>query len=187
MTGNGCTTPVENPDCPDGNMTGNGCIQQNNILPVANAGEDQFVESNTTIYLDAGKSYDADGNLTSYFWEQIQGDYITIFDSDTSRPSLISPITRIPLELKFQVTVTDDEDGTNSDSVTVLVNTSSIEPEPIENISITLDPVRCTLPYNQSYFFTGTVDGMENPSGLYVEIKDEDGDLKKEVPYHLTI
>ena len=36
--------------------------------PVANAGLDQTVERNTTVYLDAGGSYDTDGAVTSHRW-----------------------------------------------------------------------------------------------------------------------
>ena len=43
------------------------------IPPVADAGEDQTVEPDTTVTLDASGSTDADGDIQSYSWTQTGG------------------------------------------------------------------------------------------------------------------
>jgi hypothetical protein len=48
-----------------------------NIVPGANAGADQSVNSPTTITL-SGSGTDSDGNITSYAWTQIAGVAVTL-------------------------------------------------------------------------------------------------------------
>ena len=70
MTGAECNPP--NPCA--GNMTGAECKRpEENISPFANAGEDQVVDEDSVVTLDASDSYDADGNISSYSWIQNSG------------------------------------------------------------------------------------------------------------------
>jgi hypothetical protein len=57
---------------------------KNNILPIADAGEDKVVLTNVSATLDGTKSYDPDGSISSYQWLQAQGEpFITLVDTDT--------------------------------------------------------------------------------------------------------
>ena len=67
-------------------------IGKKNMLPVANAGTDRVVKGNVSVILDGSKSFDPDGNISSYHWLQVNGEpFVTIADVDTPKPSFVSP------------------------------------------------------------------------------------------------
>ena len=77
-----------------------------NQLPVANAGQDQFVFTNVLVTLDGSASYDPDFNLPlSYSWTQVGGPPITLNNPATVSPSFITP--GLPGIVTLQLIVTD--------------------------------------------------------------------------------
>ena len=56
--------------------------EQPNMVPKADAGDDQKVEVNTEVKLDGGKSSDEDGKIVSYKWEQTDGPKVDIKQAD---------------------------------------------------------------------------------------------------------
>ena len=64
-------------------------FEQPNQTPKADAGDDQKVELNTEVNLDAGDSSDQDGQIVSYKWEQTDGSKIDLKDSDKKLLSLM--------------------------------------------------------------------------------------------------
>jgi hypothetical protein len=91
-----------------------------NQTPVALAGQD------TTIYLPASQivlnasgSYDPDGSITSYQWQEISGPNTAVASSLNSSLTDISNLEAG--EYQFQVTVTDDQGASSSAMVKIIV------------------------------------------------------------------
>ncbi|MCP3672191.1 MAG: peptidase M36, partial [Gammaproteobacteria bacterium] len=101
-----------------------------NIPPVANAGVDQTVNEQTTVTLN-GTATDEDGedSAITYAWAQTVGTNVgSISDSKTHSPSFTSPTLTVAETLTFELTVTDDEGGTDIDTVDITVNPVNIPP-----------------------------------------------------------
>ena len=91
-----------------------------NQTPVALAGQD------TTIYLPASQivlnasgSYDPDGSITSYQWQEISGPNTAVASSLNSSLTDISNLEAG--EYQFQVTVTDDQGASSTAMVKIIV------------------------------------------------------------------
>ena len=91
-----------------------------NISPTAFAGQNQTVLIGAIVYLDASASNDSDGSISSYLWEQITGDAVTLSTYNGEFSSFTAPT--ISTSLTFKLTVTDNEDGTDSDTVTIYIS-----------------------------------------------------------------
>lgn len=95
-----------------------------NMPPVASAGDDQEVNAGDMVQLDSSASTDADGEIVSYFWEQVEGIDVEEFDSTSATPSFTAPYSEIDEVLVFNVTVTDHEGLKSVDTVEVTVRQS---------------------------------------------------------------
>lgn len=90
--------------------------------PLADAGLDQTVPRETTVYLDGGGSVAPDGEIADYDWE------ITRPDNSTTSPTCLTDecvrATFLPSQVgvySVTLTVTDDEDRTAQDTLYVTV------------------------------------------------------------------
>ena len=93
-----------------------------NQAPIANSGLDQRVNASTIVHLDARKSKDPDGNITSYLWTQTAGPSVTLNGSDKSSSTFTAPSDlTADTDLTFKLTVIDDRNGTSYDDVKVMV------------------------------------------------------------------
>ena len=125
----------------------NPTIETSNVKPVANGGDDQTVSANTQVTLDGSKSIGKDGTLVSYKWKQIHGPKVGIKNSDEATASFNAPSPSEDSKLVFKLTVTDDQDASDSDSVSINVISSTVsqpikdknntESQPIEDKSST--------------------------------------------------
>jgi K319-like protein len=91
-----------------------------NIPPTANAGPDQTVNSGATVNLNGTGSTDPDGTIASYAWVQTLGPAVTLTGANTATPSFTAPTG--PASLTFELTVTDNQGATGTDTVTINVN-----------------------------------------------------------------
>ncbi len=91
-----------------------------NELPVAYAGPDRTVYTDSLILLDASESFDPDGEIMVYLWS-ING---TIYTGVTT---LWTPDT--PGKYVVYLTVTDEYNGTNVDESVILVQDETQPPE----------------------------------------------------------
>ena len=88
-----------------------------NLPPIADAGEDKTIsaeDNNTaTILLDGSRSYDPDGKIQSYSWQDSKGNVI----SDSAQVRVRLPLGTHP----FELTVVDDKGAATKAMVTVRI------------------------------------------------------------------
>ncbi|WP_135855056.1 PKD domain-containing protein [Halorussus salinus] len=91
-----------------------------NDPPTADAGDDQTVQEDDPVSLDATGSNDPNGDDLSYSWTQTGGQSVTLNDADTATPTLTAPNVDADETLTFEVAVSDGQ-TTDTDTVTVTV------------------------------------------------------------------
>lgn len=91
-----------------------------NILPIAKAGEDIDADEETTITL-SGAGNDEDGTITSYNWKQTAGTEAALKNADSSELAIALPDLPQDETLTFELTVTDNNGSTHTDTVDVKV------------------------------------------------------------------
>jgi hypothetical protein len=99
-----------------------------NSPPTADAGPDQTVSEGATVTLDGSASTDSDGTIVSYSWIQLSGPSVTLDDPSAAQPAFTSPNVTGDEQLVFQLTVTDNDNATDTDEVQI--TTSEILPPP---------------------------------------------------------
>ena len=109
-------------------VTVNPAVNKIIVPPVAMAGSD------TTIYLpvssfvlNASNSYDPDGNITSYQWQEISGPNAAAASSMNSPEVDLSNLQEGIYE--FQLTVTDNLGASSTATVKISVDKNSVAPE----------------------------------------------------------
>jgi hypothetical protein len=127
-----------------------------NTLPTANAGSDKTYSSASKIYF-GGSGSDSDGSISSYRWTKISGPSATLSGSTSASASasISSSGTYV-----FKLTVTDNEGGTDSDYVRVIVGSSSsgsttTNAAPVASAG---SDARLTLPSSTAYLRGGASD-----------------------------
>jgi len=141
-----------------------------NEAPLADAGLDQEVPVNATVYLDASGSRDADGSIATYEWSIEQPDGTpTSPRCDTCARSEFQ--AGMPGTYVVTVTVTDDDGAARSDTLKVRVHT-------VEGPEVTLSGPT-TITENTSTTFTATADAGESPLAQ-LDWKLDESDLDSE-------
>ena len=94
-----------------------------NTDPIADAGSDQTVGPQQTVYLDGRNSSDSDGSIVQYEWTQVSGRKVTLTNANYPIASFESPRVRRNKSktLVFELTVIDDQGAMATDQITVLV------------------------------------------------------------------
>ncbi len=118
-----------------------------NQLPVAMAGADQVVAPGSTVTLDGSASYDSDGMVIGYIWEQLSGTAVTLSDYEEPVVTFTAPAGEGVLE--FSLTVIDDQGAMGVDFVTVIISAGSLT---IYDIQYTTDPGAGTDCYPSPYY-----------------------------------
>ncbi len=91
------------------------------IGPAADAGADRTVPSGGEVILDGSDSSDSDGNIVSFDWNQTAGPIVATAISGTGQAAFTAPTVAVSTDLVFELTVTDDDGLSASDSVTITV------------------------------------------------------------------
>lgn len=95
---------------------------QNNIYPIAAAGEDKSVVQGDTVNLDGSLSSDPDGGISTYSWTQVGGSNVTLVNPNSAKPSFTAPLTNgNEVILTFQLYVTDTGGLQGTDTIAVTV------------------------------------------------------------------
>ena len=103
-----------------------------NSKPSADAGGSKKAEIGEQVTLDGGGSHDSDptGQIVSYNWEQTGGSpSVSLNGANSATTSFVAPTVEEDTTFEFILTVTDDEDATEEDSVEVEVNAPA-DPDP---------------------------------------------------------
>lgn len=92
-----------------------------NTAPIANAGLDQSISAGATCILEGSNSSDSDGTIAFYSWRKVSGPTIALANANQAVASFIAPSESTIQTLVFELTVTDDDGATSTDTVTVTV------------------------------------------------------------------
>lgn len=106
-------------------------VTWNNRKPVADAGDDQEVDGDVEVVLDGRDSTDPDGDsdIATYRWVKKSGPDVTLTGATTSVARFTSPLAENePLELVFELTVTDKGSQFDTDEVTITVRPGNRPP-----------------------------------------------------------
>lgn len=110
---------IHNPNVYEWMMAQRNLKNGGNSIPVANAGAD--ITTSAASYTLRASASDADGAIVSWQWSQIQGVPVTLSGATTSSLSLSNLKTG---KYIFKVQVKDDHGNTDSDYVSINVNTA---------------------------------------------------------------
>jgi len=101
-----------------------------NQFPIARVQSTVTVNGGGQVVLNGTASSDPDGSITNYNWAQTSGSPSIAFtkaQSSQATTSFIAP--NVETQLIFQLSVTDDDGATSTNSVTVTINEVIAEPE----------------------------------------------------------
>ena len=171
-----------------------------NEPPTADAGFDQMVSENILVML-SGAASDSDGTVTDYFWLQISGVQVLLFDADTFNPSFTAPEVDSEAELVFELNVLDDELGFAMDTVTITVLNAVSNTPPVadagrgqtvdENTLVTLsgsgsdaDGMIVSYRWRQT---SGTPVALSGASTRTASFTAPDVDADEELVFELTV
>ncbi|MGB1557494.1 MAG: PKD domain-containing protein, partial [Oceanococcaceae bacterium] len=121
--------------CGGGGGSGAG-TDPNNLPPVVDAGPNRQLESNQTVTL-TGTATDPDGSVEQVQWTQISGTpVVQLTNANTLSASFAAPAVNNSTTLVFQLSATDTDNATSTDtvSITLIPPGSSVAPvieEPI--------------------------------------------------------
>ena len=104
----------------------NTCDLSENQSPVSNAGLDQITSYNQIVTLDGSLSADSDGTISSYVWSQISGTGVELSSAIEQTTTFTSP--SVEGNLVFRLVVVDDQSASDSDTVTISVVNTNIDP-----------------------------------------------------------
>jgi uncharacterized protein YgiM (DUF1202 family)/lysophospholipase L1-like esterase len=93
-----------------------------NVAPVADAGTDQSITLPTTTVSLSGSASDVDGTIVSYLWEPVSGPSTPTITSSNAASTGITALESAGTYV-FRLTATDDDGATDTDDVTIIVNT----------------------------------------------------------------
>lgn len=103
-------------------------IPPTNQNPIAKAGTDQTITlPANTLNLDGSLSNDPDGQIKAYKWSKTSGPAVTTSGDNTALLQLTNLLEGVYV---FRLTITDNNDATNSDEVTVTVKPGVIVDPP---------------------------------------------------------
>ncbi len=98
-----------------------------NVIPVADAGDDQEADEGLRVLLDGSGSSDDQG-ITTYLWSQISGKPVTIFNSTEDKAYFTAPNVTANETLVFALLVND---GVNADQDIVHVEIIAADENPV--------------------------------------------------------
>ncbi|REL30563.1 peroxidase family protein [Thalassotalea euphylliae] len=100
-----------------------------NALPLVDAGARQDVDERSFVTL-SGTATDAEGEV-SFVWQQVSGTPVNLNNTNTLTPSFRAPATTNDESLVFRLTVTDSDNASSSDEVSIQVSDRRASPQGI--------------------------------------------------------
>lgn len=145
-------------------------IAATNQDPSVSANGDQTVFEQTQVNLTASAS-DADGQISSYTWQQTSGNPITLNAPLTANASFIAPdmADSAPNQVfTFDITVTDDLGAIAMDSITINV-LASVDNAASQDCTLSISPGDS---FNSAFSQLSAGDTLCLNDGLYVQAMD---------------
>jgi len=102
-------------------------IKRVNLAPEVNAGENQTVDELSTVELN-GTVKDSDGTITNYSWSQTTGTSVTLTESGNLNTSFTAPDINSDETLAFELSATDNDGATVTDTVEINIIPASLPP-----------------------------------------------------------
>ncbi|MFC6943261.1 CARDB domain-containing protein [Salinirubellus sp. GCM10025818] len=97
-------------------------VEEVNQPPSADAGDDQTVQAGDTVTLDGSDSSDPNSADTlSYSWTETTDSGVSLSDASAEQPTFTAPSVTSETTLDFELTVTDDDGATDTDTITVTI------------------------------------------------------------------
>lgn len=103
-------------------------VRLRNTAPTADAGEDQFVDEETTVVLNATGFKDPDGDIITYRWRQVFGPPVNLSNPRATDPTFTAPDVDRRTVLQFEARARDGHGGTDTDRVYVVVSPTNDPP-----------------------------------------------------------
>ena len=120
-----------------------------NSVPVANAGSDRTVASNSTVTLDGSGSSDSDGDPITYLWGRVSGPTVSLSNSNVSSPTFTAPTVTVRTSIVFSLTVNDGQVNSLSDTVNITVATPATSlPDRPQNLQSHVSNTTVTLTWD---------------------------------------
>jgi len=154
------------------NHTGDSAIQiETNDPPTADAGPNQTVEGESSVQLDATGSSDPDGDDLSYEWVQTAGPSVDLSDDTSPTPSFTAPAVDSDQTLTFELEVNDGKEGTDTDTVDVVVEE---RPDPA-NFDVTIDETNSPVNEGEEVTIMATIENTGDVGGTQEVTLDAGG------------
>ena len=130
--------------------------------PIADAGDDQMVDAGSIVMLDGSGSYHTNGEITEYYWEQVNGPSVLLSDEESVMPTFTAP--NETTTLSFDLSVSDAAGDQSSDTVTISV-IASAGTLTIADIQGQAD----SSPYLDQYVSTSGYVMAKNSNGFFLQ------------------
>jgi len=151
-----------------------------NQFPVADGGGDQVVSPGVLVTLDATGSYDPDGAIVGYIWEQTTGENIVLSDYEEPVVTFTAPATEGVLG--FSLTAIDELGSMATDGITVMVYSGNISIYDIQYTTGAGSGNDCfpspyvSVGFDDYVIVSGVVTGVTWGTSHYFFIQDPAGD-----------
>ena len=89
--------------------------------PIAHAGGDVVAAIGDTVYLDGSQSYDPNGTIIYYVWDQTSGPAVTLNMGGSVKANFVVPDVNRTTSFTFKLTVSDNDGEGATDFVNVVV------------------------------------------------------------------
>lgn len=137
----------------------------------ADAGADQTTDEQLLVTLDGSASGSEDTNIVSYSWSQTAGTSVSLSDATIDMPTFTAPTTIADESLTFELTVTNDSDESDSDSVTINVSNIPFEViaiTPEDSMSSVMRNVEISAQFNEAVLASSVENSftVQGPRGL---------------------
>jgi hypothetical protein len=152
-------------------VVGSSSSSTTNSAPVASAGSDITLTLPATTAIISGSGRDSDGTIKSYSWTKVSGGTASLSNVNTST---LTAYQLVAGTYVFRLTVTDDKGATDSDDVTVVVNSATSTTAPVANAG---PNISLKLPSTTAKMYGSATDASKIVSYTWAKISGPSANL----------
>ena len=137
-------------------------LPTHNGVPVADPGPDITINELETKILYGAESYDSDGEIVSYSWNQVRGNTVQLSDANIASPLFMAPSVTRDMVFIYELTVTDNDGDSATKRVKIFV-LNVINVPPVANAGTdqhVSSGDQVTLDGSQTYDGDNTIGGL---------------------------